>query len=142
MLSARDRMARARKRRMYAKKLMVGSVTAVTLTLFTGAIYAQQLAVAQEGTAQTSITRREEGVRPDAQATRAGIGAGGAAQFRRSGHRSAEPPGLDRGSRPTRLLYRYANASAVEKSESSFRRWSHAAHQAGCRTPKHARLHV
>jgi hypothetical protein len=41
---------------MNAKKLVVGLVTAVTLTLFTGAAYAQQLAATHEedNTAQTS----------------------------------------------------------------------------------------
>jgi len=126
---------------MNVKKLMVGSVTAVTLTLFTGALYAQQLAVTQEDTAQTSIARQEEGVRPDAQATLAGTGAGGAAQSWHLGNRSAESPGLHRASRPTRLSYQYADASAVERSESSFGRWSHEAYQAGSRTPKHTRLH-
>jgi hypothetical protein len=126
---------------MNAKKLMLGSVTAVTLTLFTGALYAQQLAVPREDTVQASIARQEEGVRQDAQAIRAGIGAGGAAQFRRSGHLSAGLPGLERVSRSTRPHNRDAIASAVEKSESSFGRWSHEAHQAGSRTRKHARLH-
>jgi hypothetical protein len=46
---------------MNAKKLMVGLVTAVTLTLFTGAAYAQQLAAPQEDdTAQTSSAHQEE----------------------------------------------------------------------------------
>ncbi len=46
---------------MNAKKLMVGLVTAVTLTLFTGAAYAQQLTVPQEDdTAQASSSHREE----------------------------------------------------------------------------------
>jgi hypothetical protein len=46
---------------MNAKKLMVSLVTAVTLTLFTGAAYAQQLAVPQEDdTAQGSSTHQEE----------------------------------------------------------------------------------
>ena len=61
---------------MNAKKVLVGSVTAVTLTLFTGAVFAQQPAVPQGDTVQVSIARHEEGVRPDAQATRAGIGTG------------------------------------------------------------------
>lgn len=103
---------------MNAKKLMVGSVTAVTLTLFTVAVDAQQPAVPQEDTAQAPIARQEEGARPDAQATLIGIDEGGVAQFRRSGHRSA-----------------------VEKPESSFGRWSHEAHQAGSRTSEHARSH-
>jgi hypothetical protein len=45
---------------MDAKKLMVGLVTAVTLMLFTGAAYAQQLAAPQEYAAQASITHQEE----------------------------------------------------------------------------------
>ena len=46
---------------MNAKKLMVSLVTAVTLTLFTGAAYAQQLTVPQEdGTAQASSAQQEE----------------------------------------------------------------------------------
>ena len=45
---------------MNAKKLMVSLVTAVTLTLFTGAAYAQQLTVPQEDTAQTSSAHQEE----------------------------------------------------------------------------------
>jgi hypothetical protein len=46
---------------MNAKKLMVSLVTAVTLTLFTGAAYAQQLTVPQENdTAQGSSTHQEE----------------------------------------------------------------------------------
>jgi hypothetical protein len=45
---------------MNAKKLMVSLVTAVTLTLFGGAAYAQQLAAPQEdGTAQTSSAQQE-----------------------------------------------------------------------------------
>ena len=46
---------------MNAKKLMVSLVTAVTLTLFGGAAYAQQLAAPQENdSAQASSTHREE----------------------------------------------------------------------------------
>ena len=46
---------------MNAKKLLVGLLTAVTLTLFTGAAYAQQLAAPQEDdTAQASSTHQEE----------------------------------------------------------------------------------
>jgi hypothetical protein len=45
---------------MNAKKLMVSLVTAVTLTLFGGAAYAQQLAVPQEGNVQTSGAHQEE----------------------------------------------------------------------------------
>ena len=49
---------------MNAKKLVVGLVTAVTLTLFGGAAYAQQLAASQEDdTAQASSSssaHREE----------------------------------------------------------------------------------
>ena len=46
---------------MNAKKLVVSLVTAVTLTLFTGAAYAQQLTVPQEDdTAQTSSAHQEE----------------------------------------------------------------------------------
>lgn len=46
---------------MNAKKLMVGLVTAVTLTLFTGAAYAQQLTVPQEDdTAQVSSAHQEK----------------------------------------------------------------------------------
>ena len=45
---------------MNAKKLVVGLVTAVTLTLFTGAVYAQQLAAPQEYTTQTSGAYQQE----------------------------------------------------------------------------------
>lgn len=46
---------------MNAKKLMVGLVTAVTLTLFGGAAYAQQLAVPREdGTARASSAHQAE----------------------------------------------------------------------------------
>jgi len=45
---------------MNAKKLVVGLVTAVTLTLFSAAAYAQQLASPQEDTAQTSIVHQKE----------------------------------------------------------------------------------
>ena len=45
---------------MNAKKLMVSLVAAVTLTLFGGAAYAQQLAAPQEGKAQTSGAHQEE----------------------------------------------------------------------------------
>jgi hypothetical protein len=46
---------------MNAKKLMVSLVTAVTLTLFGGAAYAQQLTAPQEDdTAQVSSSHREE----------------------------------------------------------------------------------
>ncbi len=45
---------------MNAKKLMLGLVTAVTLTLFTGAAYAQQIAAPQEDTAQASSAHQEE----------------------------------------------------------------------------------
>ena len=45
---------------MNAKKLMVASVTAVTLTLFTAAAYAQQLAALQEDTARTSVVNQTE----------------------------------------------------------------------------------
>jgi hypothetical protein len=46
---------------MAAKKLMVSLVTAVTLTLFGGAAYAQQIAAPQEDdTAQASSAPREE----------------------------------------------------------------------------------
>jgi hypothetical protein len=49
------------RRKMNAKKLMVSLVTAVTLTLLTGAAYAQQLAVPQEDdTAQASSAHQEE----------------------------------------------------------------------------------
>jgi hypothetical protein len=49
------------RRMMNAKRLMVGLVTAVTLTLFTGAAYAQQLTAPQEDdTAQASSSHREE----------------------------------------------------------------------------------
>ena len=126
---------------MNAKKVLVGSVTAVTLTLFTGAVFAQQPAVPQGDTGQASIARHEEGVRPDAQATRAGMGDGGDARFQRSGHRSGEPHGPDRASPPTGPRFRYVNASAVEGSESSFGRRSHEAHEAGSRAPEHARSH-
>ncbi len=122
---------------MNAKKLMVGSVIAVTLTLFTGAMYAQQLAVPQEDTTEPPIARQEEGVPPEAQAALVSIGANDAVQIRHSDHRSAETPGLDRAPQPTRLRYRYVNASAVEERESSFGRWSREAHQAGGRDPRH-----
>jgi hypothetical protein len=45
---------------MNAKKLIVGLVIAVTLTLFTGAAYAQQLAAPQEDAAQASGAYQEE----------------------------------------------------------------------------------
>jgi len=45
---------------MNAKKLVVGLVTVVTLTLFAGAAYAQQLVAPQEDTAQSSVTHQEE----------------------------------------------------------------------------------
>ena len=46
---------------MKAKKSIVGLVTAVTLTLFGGAAYAQQLAAPQEDdSAQASSTHQEE----------------------------------------------------------------------------------
>jgi hypothetical protein len=46
---------------MKVKKLMVSLVTAVTLTLFGGAAYAQQLATPQgDDTAQASSAHREE----------------------------------------------------------------------------------
>ena len=46
---------------MNAKKLMVSLVTAVTLTLFGGAAYAQQLAIPQEDVAaQASPTHQEK----------------------------------------------------------------------------------
>ena len=45
---------------MNAKKLMVSLVAAVTLTLFGGAAYAQQLAAPQEGKVQTSGAQQEE----------------------------------------------------------------------------------
>ena len=45
---------------MNAKKLMVSLVAAVTLTLFGGAAYAQQLAAPQEGNVQTSGAHQEE----------------------------------------------------------------------------------
>jgi hypothetical protein len=49
------------RRMMNAKKLLVGLLTAVTLTLFTGAAYAQQLTVSQEDdTAQASYAHQEE----------------------------------------------------------------------------------
>jgi hypothetical protein len=125
---------------MNAQKLLIGSVTAVTLTLFTGALYAQQLAVPQEDTAQAPIARQEEGARPEVLATLAGIDAGGAAQLRRPGHRSAEPSGPNRAPRPTRLRDQYAIAPAVERREGSFGRWSHEAYEAGGRTPEHEGL--
>ena len=53
---------------MNAKKLMVSLVTAVTLTLFGGAAYAQQLAVPQEDdTARASSAHREECDQPHEQ---------------------------------------------------------------------------
>ena len=61
---------------MNAKKLVVGSATAVALTLFAGAMYAQQPAAPQGDTAQISIARQEQVERPDARATRAGGGGG------------------------------------------------------------------
>jgi hypothetical protein len=45
---------------MNAKKLVVGLVTAVTLTLFTGAVYAQQPAATQEDKARASVAHQEE----------------------------------------------------------------------------------
>jgi len=46
---------------MNAKKLMVSLVTAVTLTLFGGAAYAQQLTTPQkDDTAQASSAHQEE----------------------------------------------------------------------------------
>ena len=45
---------------MDAKKLVVGLVTAVTLTLFTGAVYAQQLAAPQEYSTQPSDAYKEK----------------------------------------------------------------------------------
>jgi hypothetical protein len=48
-------------RKMNAKKLTVGLVTAVTLTLFGGAAYAQQLAAPQEDdAARASSAHRKE----------------------------------------------------------------------------------
>jgi hypothetical protein len=44
---------------MDAKKLIVGLVTAVTLMLFTGAVYAQQLAAPQEHTTQAPGAHQE-----------------------------------------------------------------------------------
>jgi hypothetical protein len=121
----------AERRVMNAKKLMVGSVTVVTVTLFTGAMYAQQLAVPREDTAQTPIAPQEEEARADVQATLAGIDAGGADRQRHSRHRSAEPPDPNRAFRPTRLRDQYAIAPAVERREGSFGRWSHEAHKTG-----------
>ena len=48
---------------MNAKKLLVGLVTAVTLMLYTGAVYAQQLAAPQEYTTQASGAHQEEHAR-------------------------------------------------------------------------------
>ena len=48
------------RRMMNAKKLMVGLVTAVTLTLFGGAAYAQQLVAPQEDTARASSAHQKE----------------------------------------------------------------------------------
>jgi len=45
---------------MDAKKLLVGLVAAVTLMLFTGAVYAQQPAAIQEDKAQASVAHQEE----------------------------------------------------------------------------------
>ncbi len=45
---------------MNAKKLMVSLVTAVTLTLFGGAAYAQQLAAPQEDDSAQALNHREE----------------------------------------------------------------------------------
>jgi hypothetical protein len=45
---------------MNAKKLVVGLVATVTLTLFTGAVYAQQPAATQENTARASVAHQEE----------------------------------------------------------------------------------
>ncbi len=45
---------------MNTKKLVVGLVAAVALTLFTGAAYAQQIAAPQEDTAQASSAHQEE----------------------------------------------------------------------------------
>ena len=131
----------AERKGMNAKKLMVCSVTAVTLTLFAGAMYAQQPAVLREDTEQASLARRGEGERPDARATRAGIGGGRDARFLRPEHRSAESPGPQRESRLMWPRGRYVDASAFEESESSFGRRSREAHQAGGRTAEHARSH-
>lgn len=131
----------AERKGMNAKKLVVASATVVTLTLFAGAMYAQQPAVLREDTEQTSIARRGEGERPDARATRAGIGGGRDARFWRPEHRSAESSGPHRESRLTLPRGRYVNASALEESESSFGRRSREAHQAGSRIPEHARSH-
>ena len=48
---------------MNAKKVVVGLVSAVTLTLFTGAVYAQQPATTQGDTAQASGAHQEEHAR-------------------------------------------------------------------------------
>jgi hypothetical protein len=48
---------------MDAKKSTVGLASAVTLTLFAGAAYAQQLAAPQEHTTQASGAHREERAR-------------------------------------------------------------------------------
>ena len=49
------------RRKMNAKKLVVSLVTAVTLTLFGGAAYAQQLTAPQEDdTVQASSAHQEE----------------------------------------------------------------------------------
>ena len=45
---------------MNAKKLTVGLVAALTLTLFTAAAYAQQLAAPQENAARTSVVHQKE----------------------------------------------------------------------------------
>ena len=45
---------------MNAKRLLVGLVTAVTLMLFTGAVYAQQLAAPQEHTTQAVGAHQED----------------------------------------------------------------------------------
>jgi hypothetical protein len=73
---------------MNAKKLVVSLVTAVTLTLFGGAAYAQQLTAPQEDdTAQTSSAHPRR-VRPDARASQVGAGVSGIAQFWHPRHQS------------------------------------------------------
>lgn len=88
---------------MDAKKLVVGLVTAVSLMLFTGAVYAQQITAIYEDTAR-ALCRSPRRVRRNARASRAGVI--GVAELWHLGHRSSEAPGLDHTSQPARLRYR------------------------------------
>ena len=89
---------------MNAKKLVIGLVTAVTLLLFGGAAYAQQLAAPQEDdTAQASSAHREECDRT-ARATQVGVAVSSVTQFWRPGGTGrVETHGLDRTSQSARF---------------------------------------